>query len=303
MGAPFAVLLYVPPSTPRPTHCRSTPLRLEAMNTPGSLFFVPVDVVHFNPRRPKAPGVLGRLFRGRLDNFGDVIGPILVRRIRDSLGLREPLAHRRLVAVGSILKMAQPGDTVWGAGVNGKSLAVGASSELDIRAVRGPRTRQLLLDAGAEVPEVYGDPALLWSRFWPRDSYDRMGPRRALTVIPNYNDLPAFRGHPDVVDPRLPYEKVIGMIARSDFVCGSSLHAIVFAESFGIPARLIRSASEPSFKYDDYYEGTGRSTHAPAETVDEAVSRGGEPAPSFDADRLLAAFPRDLWVSGSENGS
>lgn len=259
-----------------------------------------VEIVHFNPNRRRS-GFFGRLMpRQPLNNFGDLIGPMLVRRIVSDLGLNEPSEHRRLVAVGSIMKLTQPGDVVWGAGVNGKSLGTGAAPDLDVRAVRGPLTRELLIGAGAAVPEVYGDPALLWARYWPRQYYLGRAPRtRSLTVVPNYNDAGGFRG-PAVVSPLGAPHEVIREIAISEFVCGSSLHAIVLAESFGIPARLIRSEFEPTFKYDDYYGGTGRDSYAVASTLDEAIKMGGEQPPRFDAESLMRAFPVDLFPSSGE---
>jgi len=261
---------------------------------------MPVEIVHFNPKR-RRPGLLGRaLPRRPLNNFGDLIGPAIVAQIVAERGLVEPAARRRLVTVGSIMRLTEPGDVIWGSGINGKSMDVGAAPDLDVRAVRGPRTREMLLETGVTVPEVYGDPALLWSRYWPRDGYlsgIRSSDRRAVTVVPNHNDRATVSG-PEVISPLGDLHDVIGTIARSDFVCGSSLHGIVLAEAFGIPARLIASGVEPAFKYDDYYSGTGRPTYTAATSVEEAIELGGETPPVFDAEALLAAFPADLYDGG-----
>ena len=258
---------------------------------------MPVEVVHFNPLR-RRPGLRGRFLPKRpLNNFGDLIGPIIVAHLIEQRGLRQPEHTRRLLAVGSIMKLSRPGDTVWGTGVNGKSMDAGAAPDIDVRAVRGPRTRETLLGLGTDVPEVYGDPALLWSRFWPREEYlrDNGGrTRHEVTVVPNFHDRGKAVG-PHVVDPLQDPLEVVREIALSDFVCGSSLHGIVIAESFGIPARLVKPGAEPSFKYDDYYAGTGREVHSAAASVDEAIRLGGEPPAVFDGDALLAAFPEDLW--------
>lgn len=262
---------------------------------------MPVNVVHFNPRIRRA-GLLGRLAPGRpLNNFGDLIGPVLVERIVAEAGLSQPRHDRRLVAVGSIMKLTRPGDTVWGTGVNGKSMDVGAAPHLDVRAVRGPNTRSALEDVGMSVPEVFGDPALLWPRFWPRASYiEDVATLSPVSVVPNFHDRGNLAGH-DVIDPIGDPHAVISRIARSKFVCGSSLHGIVIAEAFGIPARLIRSEHEPAFKYDDYFAGTGRAKYAVATTVEEAIAMGGERPPVFDADKLLAAFPYDLYTAKDTN--
>jgi pyruvyltransferase len=93
------------------------------------------------------------------------------------------------------------------------------------------------------------------------------------------------------------------VIAASDFVTGSSLHAIVIAESLGIPARLITSGAEPAFKYDDYFQGSGRAGFEPAGSVKEALALGGEPPISWDSGTLLGAFPADLWEAASPSSA
>jgi pyruvyltransferase len=257
---------------------------------------MPVEIVHFNPRR-RARGWRGYLRPKRpLNNFGDLIGPELVARILADKHLKQPERPARLLTVGSIMRLSRPGDVVWGAGINGKTMATGAAPDLDVRAVRGPHTRKVLTSLGTDVPEVYGDPALLWPRYWPRASYLEAGSSRPVTVVPNHNDFAQYAGTRGVISPIGQPHEVIAEIARSEFVCGSSLHGVILAEAFGIPARLIRSDAEPPFKYDDYYAGTGRDTYAVASNLEEALRMGGERAPTFDADALLAAFPAELFM-------
>ncbi|MBY6707819.1 polysaccharide pyruvyl transferase family protein [Rhodococcus sp. BP-241] len=256
----------------------------------------PVTVVHWNPST--APGRLGALLapvRGRIDNFGDLLGPMIVDEMVRSRALGRPRGRRRLLAVGSILKLARPGDVVWGAGVNGKSVDHDADySRVDVRAVRGPLTATWLRDRGAEVPDVFGDPGLLVASLWPATDAELSATRR-LCVIPNLHDAHLYRDHPDAVSPRAPFAEVRRRILASELVVGSSLHAIVVAEAYGVPARLIRPGREPLFKYEDYYRGTGRSTFTPADGVDHAVRAGGEPQPVWEPTSLLGAFPSDLW--------
>lgn len=256
-----------------------------------------VEVVHWNPRRPVFPGLIGKIIpvRRRVNNFGDVLGPILVREICRTLQLREPTEDRRLLSVGSIMKLSRPGDVVWGTGVNGKSLDLGGGPELDVRAVRGPRSRALLLDAGATVPEVYGDPALLWPQFWSRDSYGvESEPGRAV-FVPNFHDLGKVESEIEVISPIGEPHSVIRQLLSADFVCASSLHAVILAEAYGIPARLVVPTEEPLFKYADYYEATGRPHFTPARSVAEALEKSGESPLQWEPKALIEAFPADLW--------
>ncbi|WP_374947012.1 polysaccharide pyruvyl transferase family protein [Agreia sp.] len=243
--------------------------------------------------------------RRPVNNFGDLLGPMIVNRILELNDISGVVSHdesRRLVAVGSILRMARDGDVVWGTGANGKSLdGVYDFSTLDVRAVRGPLTAEFLAGLGISSPAVYGDPGLLVGTLWGPEFWKDDLPAREITVIPNLNDSAALAQDPRYVSPRSEVTEVIRSIARSSFVTGSSLHAIVVAESFGIPARLIKAQKEPDFKYRDYYLGTGRTNFQAAGSVEEAVEMGGEQPPVWSSEPLLKAFPFDLW--GADAGA
>ena len=263
-----------------------------------------IDIVHWNPSRPVFRGRLGKHIpvKRPVNNFGDLLGPIIVNRILELNGVSSAVSHdesRRLVAVGSILRMARDNDVVWGTGVNGKSLdGVYDFSTLDVRAVRGPLTAEFLAGRGIASPAVYGDPGLLVGTLWGSDFWKDGLPAREITIIPNLNDAAALARDPRYISPRSEVMSVIKSIARSSFVTGSSLHAIVVAESFGIPARLIKAQKEPDFKYRDYYLGTGRAGFQAAGSVEEAIEMGGEQPPIWSSEPLLKAFPFDLWGHG-----
>lgn len=239
----------------------------------------------------------------RINNFGDLLGPEIARQIVSERGLSISHRGKRLVAVGSILHLAGDGDVIWGSGVNGK---VGAhefqAQTLDIRAVRGPLTRDWLYRTrGIEAPEVYGDPGLLVPALFP-DLVMHFEKRRALTVIPNLNERADYAGHPAYVDPRNSWRRILRTIAESEIVVGSSLHAMVLADALGVPNALIASRRESPFKYQDYYEGTGRPNFFLANDLASAESHARslaqskfEPLSQWDFRPLLYSFPDDLW--------
>ncbi|MDY0830148.1 polysaccharide pyruvyl transferase family protein [Microbacterium sp. BG28] len=221
------------------------------------------------------------------------MGPAIVRALAPSG--RTAKAEVRLLAVGSILHFARDADIVWGSGVNGKvpTSEIDASS-LDIRAVRGPLTAGVLRSKGMIVPDVFGDPGLLLP--------DLLGvrrsenPTRQLLVIPNLHDWPTWRRNPAVISPRSPFEVVVRAVAESTHVVASSLHGLVMADALGVPASLLRPSKENLFKYEDYYEGTGRRLPRVSDSIEEAVRRPGAPL-EWNPDALKAAFPRELWAA------
>jgi len=258
-----------------------------------------VETVHWNPLRPVFQGPIGsRLpIQRRVNNFGDLLGPLIVERMlaERSVDGSSATRHVRLLTVGSVLHLARDNDTVWGSGVNGKELNRFTARHLDVRAVRGPLTKNYLESRGISTPDVFGDPGLLVGELWPRESLFSGRPH-GTTIVMNLNDRVTGRDS-RYLNPRRPVSHCLSKIAESAFVTGTSLHAIVVAESFGIPARLLRSGTEPDFKYRDYYLGTGRTDFTPARTVEEALALGGETPPTCDTAALRHAFPVDLWTS------
>lgn len=270
-----------------------------------------VDVAHWNPRtqlglRPR------RLFAwtkhtplgSRVNNFGDLLGPVIVQQLAELLSHPAKRGARPVLgAVGSIVHMLPTGAVVWGAGVNGKHTDLPPPSGMDIRAVRGPLTQRYLNDRGYRVPQIYGDPALLidYTRYGAALS-DRT--REGVLCIPNLNDAAALTPSAEAqgvrtMSPVEPLERIVRAISGAELVVGSSLHAIIVAEALGVPARAVRSRAEPRFKYEDYYEGTGRAGIRTALTIEEAVDIGGvAESPHIDSD-LERSFPHDLWTSRS----
>ncbi|MFB6489522.1 polysaccharide pyruvyl transferase family protein [Xanthomonas perforans] len=267
-----------------------------------------ITVYHWNPRRSVLPGRFARYGRvgPRLSNFGDLLGPIVVNAARRATGAigGDAGADRTLFSIGSVLHEASDGDVVWGAGINGKKRETQHSfSRLDVRAVRGMHTARKLEQLGIDVPPVFGDPALLLPILRPEMTAWTERKTRSLAVVPNFNEIAAFRGHPGFVSPLGDPDKIIRAIAESEAVVGSSLHAIVIAEALGVPAVAIESAVEPSFKYQDYYSGTGRarSDYIMATDLEEAVRSlpSSDGLGPWDSSALLEAFPKDLWRSAT----
>lgn len=237
---------------------------------------------------------------GRI-NFGDHLAEIVTRQLLALQGLsldQEVSQCARLLAIGSILQNSTDGDHIWGSGWNGKvPESMFKSRQLNVHAVRGPLTGEFLRSRGFVVPEVYGDPALLVphlfkGRFSPN-------PQRDYVFVPNLHDLSILpNGTPNVISPLQGWNRVIEQILQAKLVLASSLHGLIIAEAYGIPARYVRlSQTEDPFKYKDYYLGSGRleSELQFASSIDEGKEMGGMPGLRFDHQPLLNAFPLQLW--------
>ncbi|HSW85899.1 MAG TPA: polysaccharide pyruvyl transferase family protein [Rhabdochlamydiaceae bacterium] len=235
-------------------------------------------------------------------NFGDALSETLIERMvgRSISVTNQPFdGQKKLLGMGSIMNYAQDNDVIWGSGVNGKSPDKAYRfTNLDVRAVRGPLTREFLLKRGIACPEIYGDPTLLLPIYFPEFKKADI-PSNDFIIIPHFSDENLFTHLPNMVSVKEHWSDVVQKILNSKFVIASALSGVIVAEAFGIPARLLqienKSNTEDLFKYKDYYFGTGRMDFKYATSIEEALEMGGEPLPKCDLEKLKQAFPFELF--------
>jgi hypothetical protein len=169
-------------------------------------------------------------------------------------------------------------------------------------AVRGPLTRLRALECGASCPEIYGDPALLLPRFYS----PRAAARVRLGVVPHYFDKPRIAAHwrpPQgcaLIDIQQGIERVIDEIACCDRILSSSLHGLIVAHAYGVPAMWVKFGDTllgDGSKFRDYLGSVGQTIAEPIR-LDNQVSAAESllsqipPAPrEIDTDALWAVCP------------
>lgn len=218
-------------------------------------------------------------------NFGDMIGPYLYRALTGREPRRVLPRNRSLrtvtLTVGSILRWVQDDSIVWGSGIIARDDVFPEPHAT--HAVRGPLSRQRYVEMGYDCPEVYGDPAILLPRLYT-PTIARSG--GVLGVIPHYGDAwiaaERFGGQTaiEVIDVLQPVEQVVDRILRCDQVVSSSLHGIVVAQSYGIPAAWLRLSDRlvgDDVKFADYMMSTAiadwPSPTLPDRSIDAASLR------------------------------
>lgn len=240
-------------------------------------------------------------------NLGDYLGFVVVEYMlrKNGLNLDSWVPKlRHMNSVGSNIFSSYQHSTIWGSGVHHepdgvlKYLCYYPLRKLDVRAVRGPLSRKVLMHFGHKCPEVYGDPAIIM----PFIYQPHIRVTNDILVIPQYITEKQFRmAHPDLKMVSMntkDYETVIDAIASSKKVITSSLHAVILADSYGIPSVLYRGLSKKvDFKYLDYYASTGRSDIHFAQSFDEAREMKPLPLPDLKPlqEGLMNSFPYDLW--------
>lgn len=233
-------------------------------------------------------------------NFGDRLADIVSRQMLSLRGFSlddEVNKQERLLSIGSVLHFSRTGDHVWGSGWNGKIPDKEFKAKgLNVHAVRGPLTAEFLRKRGISVPDVYGDPALLIPHIFQNRFIRSV--EQEYVFVPNLNDLAIVEGQANIVSPLWGWNIAIANILKAKLVLASSLHGLIIAEAFGVPARYVRlSQTEELFKYKDYYFGSGRkeSEFIFANSIEEGLEMGGATAIRYDHTALMEAFPYVLW--------
>lgn len=146
-----------------------------------------------------------------------------------------------------------------------------------VLATRGPLTSELLYKYTKNSCNIYGDPALLISRYIKPSKISR-----EFGIIPHYTDRDYVRNDPKLspyfIDIMGNVEETIAKITECEFIISSALHGIICAESYNRPAVWVEFSDNVSgngFKFHDYYAGTGRPPRKPLNwrekrSIDEA---------------------------------
>jgi pyruvyltransferase len=212
---------------------------------------------------PRGP----RMFwwRGRR-NFGDEMAPAVVEWALGSEPVWVSSSYQgKVVAQGSILSHARRGDVVWGSGsIDGSPFD--PPDGCRILAVRGPLTRRTIR---GDVPKVYGDPALLLPRFC-RDAVKKTFQIGVVPHVVDREEVLTSLSKPDpailVIDVSYPWQEVVRSVRSCEAIISSSLHGLIVAEAYGIPASWIRVTDRiegGQFKFNDHYLATARDEMRP----------------------------------------
>jgi pyruvyltransferase len=208
-------------------------------------------------------------------NWGDAVNPVLIQHFSGKKPFRitkywinlknEPI----YAVVGSILdyplltsKMLK-NTIIWGSGFVADSGRLQGVPK-KICAVRGPLTRNNIIKTGIKCPEIYGDPALLYSKLYKPN----IAKKYKLGIIPHYTDkennlLKNFKKVPEIklIDIAGPINSVVDEICSCKYIASSSLHGIIVADSYNVPSLWIKFSDNvwgEGFKFRDYFGSVRR---------------------------------------------
>jgi len=237
-------------------------------------------------------------------NFGDILNPYIVEKL-SGLPPRFVAKGKGILAIGSIIKFATEGTTVWGSGT--PRMTDRLDPRADYRAVRGPLTRQLVIESGGRCEEVYGDAAWFLPRLYQPKNIERRFKLGLIRHFANDGEVEAGEGVSAISVLRGGYEGIeqfIDEIHECERVLTTSLHGLIVCHAYGIPARWCEvpdsAAGLPGdgTKFHDYMLSVGldpeppfplrRGTVVTLDMFDEALRL---PARQIDLKRLAAVAP------------
>lgn len=188
-------------------------------------------------------------------NFGDLLTPYIFDYFKINYNYTK--YNTQAISVGSIARYATENTIVLGSGII--SLYDRVNPNADWRLVRGPYTRLSVITYGGKCPEIYGDPGLLLSEFWKESSkkYD-------VGVVPHILDknyVDEYYPEYHCIDLRGLNAKITNCaITECRSIISSSLHGIISAHSYGIPAAWVKFGDRlpgDDIKFFDYYASVG----------------------------------------------
>ena len=200
------------------------------------------------------------------NNIGDYTSSIIVSFLSEIQTKQIPLndtSGGNLLATGSILQHVKNNDTVWGSGFmyeNSKDF----DKDITVKCVRGPLTRQILINNKVSVPFIFCDPGVLIPYIYHNDK--NILKEYNIGIIPHmvdYEKVLSLIKDDDIkiINIQDDPEKVVKEISKCKNIISSSLHGIIISEALNIPSAWCKFSDKVlgnGFKFKDYYLGSGR---------------------------------------------
>tara|TARA_R100001463_G_scaffold12769_10_gene34442 strand:- start:1518 stop:2285 length:768 start_codon:yes stop_codon:yes gene_type:complete len=238
-------------------------------------------------------------------NWGDALNKVMIERISGKklkwVNTNDGNTKQKYIVLGSILQWADEHTILWGPGFIGDDRRLSKKPK-KICAVRGPLTREIIINQGFDCPEVYGDPALLYPRLYNPMHIKK---KHKIGIIPHYIDAKnpwiqrCKRYGVKIINILDPVNKVVDEILECEKIAASSLHGIIAADAYGVPSTWIELSDKvlgKGFKFRDYFMSVGRKDREPLRITEttrlkEVYNQFYDYKINIDLDKLWAACP------------
>ena len=197
-------------------------------------------------------------WQSKENNFGDILNPFIF----DYFQINYKFSHleaANTLCIGSVIRRAREDFNVFGSGIMFSKDKPHPKAKYHF--VRGPRTRKNVLSNGGHCPPIYGDPAFLLPLFCNESKKEYN-----VGIVPHFVDYKFVKEtYPNhyIIDVlnKDPLE-VAKQITKCRHIISSSLHGIIAAHAYGIPAAWVKFSNNvkgDDVKFYDYFEGVNSS--------------------------------------------
>ena len=214
------------------------------------------------------------------ENYGDLIGYYLAKKISNKKVIWSHPKRWSIkdyfqpiyVTAGSILANVNSKCVVWGSGIIKKDQIVKNAKFL---AVRGPQSRKNLLAQGHDVPEVFGDPALLLPKYYN----PKIEKKYKFGIVPHYTDYEFIKetfkddNNMLIIDlMTLSIETTTDSFLECERILSSSLHGLIISHAYQIPAVWVEFSNKlfgDGIKFQDYFESVDLTNYKPQSVTEK----------------------------------
>ena len=204
-------------------------------------------------------------------NFGDDLNYYFLKQIIDTnkqIKFYNKNNKENYLTIGSIISdtFVDNKTIIWGSGIISENRGF-TKKPYKILAVRGPKTRNVLLQHNIDCPEVYGDPALLLPYYY----YPYVQKKYKIGIIPHWthiNDeiLNKFKNNDNIIIINFNtydnWQTIIKQILSCDFIVSESLHGLIISDTYKIPNYYVSFGElKQDFKYEDYFLSIGKTPY------------------------------------------
>lgn len=181
----------------------------------------------------------------------------LIKYVLKLLGYSKNYEPKTYYTIGSILNGADRDTVIWGSGIIDKSSSFDST---ELLAVRGFETYKRAMSLGLPHPKAVGDPALLLPIILPFATNKQTN--KQYGIVPHYVDKPLLFDWNNsttirVIDLTAPeIESIVEAIVQCKYILSSSLHGIITAHAYGIPALWVKFSDKltgDGVKFKDYF--------------------------------------------------
>ena len=195
------------------------------------------------------------------------------------------------MAIGSILKWTNKKTKIWGSGFLYESDSFNGG---DVYALRGKFSNERLKSMGYKGCSIYGDPALLLPLIVPLKKKQR----KFLGIIPHFQDFKTITNSYSIFFDIISLETTniidkINEITSYRYILSTSLHGIIVAHAYGIPAIWIQQneIDGDGIKFKDYFSSVEIPIYNGFKDIDK-ILKSEEDIISFFTELKHISLPR-----------